>query len=160
MTSNKNYITKEWYAKLLTELKDYREIKLPEILERLSEAKALWDLSENFEYKSAMEDKDFVSSKISEIEKLLSNVEIISDGKLTDDTIDYGSIVTLQIEWDGAKFTVKIVWTWEVAINQKDDLSISFDSPIWHALKWHKAWEEVRMRIGNDRRKVKILSVK
>jgi transcription elongation GreA/GreB family factor len=38
-------------------------------------------LSENFEYKSAMEDKDFVNSKIAELEKLLANAEIIEEEK-------------------------------------------------------------------------------
>ena len=64
--SKKNYITREWYNNLVAELKELREVKLPDILEKLAEAKAQWDLSENFEYKSAMEDKDFVNSKIAE----------------------------------------------------------------------------------------------
>jgi len=36
-----NYITKDGYEKLVLELKDYREIKFPAVLERLSEAKAM-----------------------------------------------------------------------------------------------------------------------
>lgn len=155
-----NYITKEWYEKLLLELKDYREVKLPAVLERLSEAKAMWDLSENFEYKSAMEDKDFISSKVSELENLLSNVEIIKDEKnKNDDVVDYWSKVTLKIDWDKDEYTVKIVWTWEVWINKKDDLLISLDSPIWIAIRWHRTWDEVKMRLENDRKVIKILKV-
>jgi len=46
-----------------------------------------------------MEDKDFISSKIAELENLLSNVEIIKDTKLTNaDVVDYGSEVSLKIE--------------------------------------------------------------
>jgi len=161
MVANKiNYITKEWYEKLVEELKDYREIKLPAVLERLSEAKAMWDLSENFEYKSAMEDKDFISSKVSELENLLSNVEIIKDEKKrNDDVVDYGSKVIIKVEWDKDEYTVKIVWTWEVWIEGKDNLLISLDSPIWAAIKWHKAWDEVKMRLGNDRKLIKVLKV-
>lgn len=161
MVANKiNYITKEWYQKLIEELKDYREVKLPAVLERLSEAKAMWDLSENFEYKSAMEDKDFISSKVSELEKLLSNVEIIKEEKKkNDDVVDYGSKVVIKIEWDKDEYTVKIVWTWEVWIEGKDNLLISLDSPIGAAIKWHKSWEEVKMRLGNDRKLIKILKV-
>jgi transcription elongation GreA/GreB family factor len=36
-------------------------------------------LSENFEYKSALEDKDLITTKINQIEELLENVEIIKD---------------------------------------------------------------------------------
>lgn len=159
-TNKKNYITKEWYEKLVSDLKDYREVKLPQVLERLSEAKAMWDLSENFEYKSAMEDRDFINSKISEIENLLDNVEIITDDKKSNkDTINYWSKVKLKIEWDKDEYSIKIVWTWEVWINWKDDLSISLDSPIWSSIKWHKSWDDVKMRIWNERKSVKILKV-
>lgn len=34
------------------------------VFERLAEAKAMGDLSENFEYKSAMEDRDFINLEL------------------------------------------------------------------------------------------------
>ena len=160
--SKKNYITREWYDKLVAELKELREVKLPDILEKLAEAKAQWDLSENFEYKSAMEDKDFVNSKIAELEKLLANAEIIEEEKATwKGTIWYGSKVLLEIQWDKDLYTCTIVWTWEVKINDwsKDDLLISLDSPVWSAIKWHKAWDEVKMRLWNDRKNIRIVEV-
>jgi len=162
-SSKKNYITREWYEKLVAELRDLKEVKLPDILEKLAEAKAQWDLSENFEYKSAMEDKDFTNSKIADLEKLLANAEIIEEEKWSAKKsweVDYGSNVTLSIEWDDAVYTVKIVWTWEVQINGKDDLLISLESPIWSAIRWHKAGETVKMRLGNERKNVTILTVK
>lgn len=162
--SKKNYITREWYNKLVAELKELREVKLPDILEKLAEAKAQWDLSENFEYKSAMEDKDFVNARIVEIEKLLANAEIIEEEAPATwkGTVWYGSKVLLDIDWDKDTYTVTIVGTWEVKINEwaKDDLLISFDSPVWSAIKWHKAWDEVKMRLWNDRKSIKILEVK
>ena len=161
-SSKKNYITREWYEKLVAELKELKEVKLPDILEKLAEAKAQWDLSENFEYKSAMEDKDFTNSKIADLEKLLANAEIITEDEEVSKTgaVDYGSKVTLSVEWDDAVYSVKIVWTWEVQINGKDYLLISLDSPIWSAIKGHKAWEIVKMRLGNERKNVSILTVK
>jgi len=161
--SKKNYITREWYNKLVAELKELREVKLPDILEKLAEAKAQWDLSENFEYKSAMEDKDFVNSKIAEYEKLLANAEIIEEEETSTwkDTIWYWSRVLLEIQWDKDMYTCTIVGTWEVKINDwsKDDLLISFDSPVWAALNWHKAWDEVKMRLWNDRKTIRIIEV-
>jgi transcription elongation GreA/GreB family factor len=59
-----------------------------------------------------LEDKDFINSRIAEIQSLIENVEIIKEegkGK-KDKIIDYGSKVTLSIEGDG-KFTVIIVGT-------------------------------------------------
>lgn len=156
-----NYLTKEGYEKLVAELKELKDSKMPSVLERLSEAKAMWDLSENFEYKSAMEDKDFITSKIGEIEELLDNVEIIVDKKnRKKDGIWYWSEVVLKIEWDKDEYNVRIVGTWEVGVNKKDNLSISLDSPIGMAIKGHKEWEEAKMRLGNTRKQIKILKVK
>jgi len=46
-----------------------------------------------------MEDRDFVNSKISEIEELLENAEIIDESKKTKkDIVGYGSDVVLKIE--------------------------------------------------------------
>jgi transcription elongation GreA/GreB family factor len=46
-----------------------------------------------------MEDRDFISSKVSELDNLLSNVEIIKDEKSKkDDVVDYGSKVLIKIE--------------------------------------------------------------
>jgi len=108
----KNYLTKEGYEQLVQELNELKKIKLPAVLERLGEAKAMGDLSENFEYKSALEDKDFINSRIGEIETLIEDVEIIKEEKKSksDKIIDYGSKVTVQMEDDDI-YNVTIVGT-------------------------------------------------
>jgi transcription elongation factor GreA len=146
---------------LVAERKELKTGKLPIVLERLAEAKAMWDLSENFEYKSAMEDKDFIGSKVAEIDRLLETAEIVKDtwAKSTDG-IGYGAEVVLKIEGDKDDYKVKVVWIGEVGINGKDNLSISLDSPIGIAIRGHKEGDEVKMRLGNDRKNIKILKVK
>jgi transcription elongation factor GreA len=109
----KNYLTKEGYEQLVQELNELKKIKLPGVLERLGEAKAMGDLSENFEYKSALEDKDFINSRIGEIEKLIEDVEIIKEEKKgkSDKIVDYGSKVTVQMMDDKDIYNVTIVGT-------------------------------------------------
>lgn len=154
-----NQITKEGYEKLLNQLKDLKERQMPETLVRLSEAKALWDLSENFEYKSALEDRDLINSKSAELENLLADVVIITEdtNKKKTGVIDYGSKVEVELE-DGKKYTVTIVWAWEASIDWWD-LRISLDSPVGTAIKGKKKGATVSMRIENDRQDVKIISV-
>jgi transcription elongation GreA/GreB family factor len=90
----------------------------------------------------------------------LANAEIISSSKNSKvDGINYGDEVTLKVEWDKDEYTVKIVWTGEVWIKWKDNLLISLDSPIGISLKWHKVWDVVKMRLGNDRKEVTIVKV-
>ena len=60
-------ISREWYEKLIAELQELKQEKLPAVLEQIAEAKELWDLSENFDYKNALEEKDLINSRIKQI---------------------------------------------------------------------------------------------
>ncbi|MFZ2151194.1 MAG: transcription elongation factor GreA [Candidatus Absconditicoccaceae bacterium] len=158
MAKKTNYITKEGYASLIKELDDLKKNKLPLVLERLGEAKAMGDLSENFEYKSAMEDKDFINSRMSEIADLIENVEIIeSEVKKGEKVVDFGSKVTVEVEGD-KPYTVTIVGTGEVSID--GDFKISFDSPLGSVIKGKKKGDTVKMRLHTGRKSVKILEIK
>ena len=118
------------------------------------------DLSENFEYKSAMEDKDFINSRIVEIQNLINDVEIIDkdkDSSKSDKVVDFGSTVTFKIEDDDKEYQVRIVGTGEVGI--EDGVMISFDSPIGQAIRGKKAGETVKMRHESGRKSIKILAI-
>lgn len=157
---SKNFLTREWYDKLINELQELKQEKLPAVLERLAEAKAMWDLSENFEYKSAMEDKDFINSRIAEITNLIADVEIVEkekDIKKSDKVVDFGSKVTVRIEDDDKEYQVSIVGTWEIGI--EDGLKISFESPLGQAIRWKKVGDTVKMRHEGGRKDVKIIAV-
>ena len=76
MTSTK-FLSKEGYEKLINELHELKKIKLPAVLEALAEAKEMGDLSENFDYKSALEERDLINSRIKQIEELIEDVQIV-----------------------------------------------------------------------------------
>ena len=158
-------ISRVWYEKLIAELQELKQNKLPAVLEQIAEAKELWDLSENFDYKNALEEKDLINSRIKQIEELIDGVEIIdSDKKSGEKTVWFWSKVIVQIE-DDDPCEVIIVWTWEVKFYDEKgerikDFLISFHSPVWQAIRGKKAWDTVKMRLNNERKDVKIISVK
>ncbi len=170
----KNYLTKEWYEKLIQELHDLKTIKLPAILERLKDAQSQWDLSENFDYDVNRTEKEFAESRISEIDYMLKNVEIIEGSKWVvskDQPISFGSKVTIEDDkWERSK--VIIVGGAEVdynrsfdkenqvQIDKSDYLMMSFDSPIGIAIRGKKSWDKVRVRLANGRQDMKIIEVK
>ena len=157
---SKNFLTREWYDKLINELQELKQEKLPAVLERLAEAKAMGDLSENFEYKSAREDKDFINSRIAEITNLIADVEIVEkekDIKKSDKVVDFGSKVTVRIEDDDKEYQVSIVGTWEIGI--EDGLKISFESPLGQAIRGKKVGDTMKMRHEGGRKDVKIIAV-
>ena len=159
MAESVKTISREWYEKLISELQELKQDKLPAVLEQIADAKELWDLSENFDYKNALEEKDLINSRIKQIEDLIDGVEIIdSDKKSWEKTVWFGSKVIVQIE-DDDPHGVTIVGTWEVKYQHGDTL-ISFDSPLWQAIRWKKVWEVAKMRLNNERKDVKIISIK
>lgn len=86
-----------------TELKNN---KLPAVLERLKEAIAQGDISENAEYDTAMGEKELIEARIAEIEQILQDVEIIEHADTSE--IRYGSTVVIEDE-KGAVSTWRIV---------------------------------------------------
>ncbi|AHB41493.1 hypothetical protein P148_SR1C00001G0703 [candidate division SR1 bacterium RAAC1_SR1_1] len=162
MSTKINYLTKEGYEKLIEELHRLKKVELPKILERLADAKSMGDLSENFEYKSALEDKDFVQTRMNEIEELIHNVEIIKEektpAKKADKVVDYGTTVTFFVEGD-KEYTVDVVGTGEAGLDNKD-LKISLESPLGLALKGKKIGETVKMRLATGKIDVKIVNIK
>ena len=159
----KNLLTKEGYEKLVAEKKEIIEIKIPQNLKTIAEAKAMGDLSENFEYKSALEEKDLINSRLKQINELLENVEIIDSTEKKDSKIvDFGSKVKLQIGSSDPK-TVLIVGTWEVAIKKEENgdlglICISFNSPIGKAIHGKKKGDIVRVK-NEENSELKILEV-
>ena len=160
---SKNFLTREGYDKLIAELQELKQEKLPAVLERLAEAKAMGDLSENFEYKSAMEDKDFINSRIAEITNLIADVEIVEKDKdvsKAGKVVDFGSKVTVAIkEQDGEEkqYTFTIVGTGEIGV--EDGLKISFESPVGQAVRGGQGGQTVKMRHEGSRKDVKIIAV-
>ncbi|MDR0369995.1 MAG: hypothetical protein LBH96_05925 [Candidatus Peribacteria bacterium] len=77
MTDKKKFLSKEGYEKLINERQELKKVKLPAVLEALAEAKEMGDLSENFDYKSALEERDLINSRLKQIEELLEDVEVV-----------------------------------------------------------------------------------
>ncbi len=118
----------------LLELKGRRS----QIAEKIANARDYGDLSENSEYDSAREEQGLVESRVSEIEDILQNAEIIKVTKSS--TIKVGSTVVLK---NGSRVTYRIVGPVEA-----DPLEgkISNQSPIGSALMGKKVGDKVTIK--------------
>lgn len=80
MDENKAVVlSPEGLAKLQEELDYLRTVKRKEVAERLKEARALGDLSENSEYDDARNEQAFVEGRIIQLENTLRNARIIEE---------------------------------------------------------------------------------
>lgn len=128
------HITTEGKAELEKELEELKG-RRGQIAEKIANARDYGDLSENAEYDSAREEQGLVESRISEIEDILLNAEIIKPTKSS--TVRVGSTVVLK---NGKVMTYQVVGPVEA-----DPLEgkISNESPIGAALMGHKAGDRV-----------------
>ena len=130
MSQTNKIISQEGYDKIISEINQIKEVEMPETLEVLKDARSQGDLSENSDYHAAKEKIAMLKRRISELEGLIEDVEIVDTTakKSKTNTITYGSVVKLQMEGDAA-MTVKIVGTGEVNVLE-DTVKISLDSPL------------------------------
>ena len=140
-------LTREGLKQLEEELEYLRAVKRQEVAERLKEAIALGDLSENSEYDDAKNEQAFTEGRILELEKMVRNAVVIEDGDMAEGVVSLGCFVKVRdIEFDEI-MEYKIVGTVEA---DPMDNRISNESPVGRALLGHKAGEiiEVEAPVG------------
>src|SRR3989344_8467810 len=138
--SKKIYLTKEGLAELKREYEELVNVKRPDVLTRVTQARNMGDLSENAEYVSAREGLTFIDGRIDELEILLKQAVVIRDSKIPTQTIKLGSTVTLNIGGKNQVFTV--VGEWEAdPMNKK----ISHQSPLGKVLMGKKVGEKAEV---------------
>lgn len=124
-----------------------------EIAERIKTAREFGDLAENAEYSSAKLEQEQNENRISEIEYILKNVELIKDPKRSD-KVQLGSKVALQAGKVSKTFT--IVGTVEA---DPSEGKISDESPIGQALLGKKIGETVEIKTPAATTAYKIVSI-
>lgn len=114
-------------------------------LEAVKEARAQGDLSENFEYKAAKQDKNRNESRIRYLEKMLKYAQIVSD-ESEEDEVGINNTVDVYFEDDDEVETYRLVTS--VRGNSLQGL-ISIESPLGKALKGHKVGERIFVKAGD-----------
>lgn len=151
-------VTKAGLEKLKTELKEFQEVRRKQVAERLKEAIAYGDLSENSEYEEAKNEQAFVEGRIVELEQMIANAQIIADDKSGQNTVQIGTTVTVQnVTEDDDAETYTIVGSTEAdPIEHK----ISNESPIGSALLGKEKGDVVKVKVPAGLFEYKILKIK
>lgn len=141
-----NELTKKDIQMMREEL-DYRRIELrPKLLEAVKEARAFGDLSENFEYKAAKQEKNRNESRIRFLENMIRTAVVITD-RAGEDAVGLYDKVTVYVEEDDETESYQIVTTM-----RQDALHglISKESPVGRAILGKKVGERVHIQVSDD----------
>ena len=149
-------MTRAGYAALETELRTRQQEERPRIIQAISDARSLGDLSENAEYHSAKEAQSHNEGRILELESLLGRADVIDIAKLSGETIKFGATVKLVDEDTEQTKTYQIVGETEADVRSG---KVSITSPIARALIGKAVGDTVEVHTPGGGKSYEIVSV-
>jgi transcription elongation factor GreA len=135
--------------RLMTEL----TVTLPKAIQKAVE---LGDLSENAEYKSALERQQFVQARLNHLTQRANELSKIDPNKIAHDRVGFGSRVRVRDTATGDEIEYNIVFGDYIDL---DTNQISMASPIGSALLGRALDEEVMVRLPRGERSYRIIEL-
>ena len=149
-------ITHAGFSALEVELRQRQQVERQRIIQAISDARALGDLSENAEYHAARERQSFVEGRIAELETVIPLVEVVDVARLSGDQVKFGARVTIVDEESEEQKTYRIVGAHEADMKVG---SISLSSPLAKALIGKKVGDSVEVPAPGGARAYEITGV-
>ena len=148
------FLTQEGLDELKKELDELIQVRRPEVINALKDARAQGDLSENAEYDAARNDQAIVESRTRELEAMIEKAVVIT--KVDTDVVSIGTKVTLEYVDDEEEEEYSIVGS-----SEADPFAnkISNESPIAKAIMGLKVGSVVSVDSPNGKYDVKILAI-
>lgn len=149
------YVTQEFLEKMKKELEYLKSTKRLEVAQRLKEAIALGDLSENSEYVDAKNEQAFTEGEILELEAKIRTAVVIEAGK--SDHVTMASSVKIKDLQTNEEVDVTIVGSSEA---DPFDGKISNESPVGRALIGAKPGDVVEVNAPVGILKYQVMEIK
>ncbi|MDP2981848.1 MAG: transcription elongation factor GreA [Candidatus Latescibacter sp.] len=150
------HISREAERKLHEELKFLKEVRRPEVLHSLQEARRKGDLSENGEYDAAKEEQRLIQSRINHLEVMIRNVCIIEDQKISSEKVYIGARVDMKDLNSGEDIFYILVHEVEADFKNR---KISTTSPIGKTLLGKAVGEVVEITVPKGTLRYRIVNI-
>ena len=149
-------LTYEGLEKLEKELEYLKGEKRLEVAEKIKQALAFGDLSENSEYDAAKNEQAQVEERIVKITNMLKNAKVIDEDEVGTDIVSVGTKVKLlDVEFDEEiEYTIVGSTEADPSVGR-----ISNESPVGQGLLGRKAGETVEIEVPQGTIVFKILSI-
>ncbi len=89
-------ITREGFDKLRAEIRHLEDVLMPEIAEKIAEARAEGDLKENTEYHGQRDEQGRMQAKINSLKSKLAGCYIVDKADMPKGIVTFGSTVTIK----------------------------------------------------------------
>lgn len=153
------FITAEEKQQLQCKL-DGMKAKRPELSQRIGEARALGDLSENAEYHAAREEQGLLEAEIRRVEKRLKDAKVADHSMVPDDMVFLGSVVKLRDVESGSEDLYKLVGESTGTFNlDSDEIEITAGSPMGEALMKARIGDAVKVDLPRGSKRFEVLEI-
>ncbi len=149
-------MTAEGLKKLEDELEQLKVVRRKEVAEKIKQALAFGDLSENSEYDEAKNEQAQVEARILQIEGTLKIARVIDDSNISTDAVSIGTKVKLlDVEFEDEE-EYAIVGSSEADPSQN---RLSYESPVGKAVLGKKVGDIVEVDAPAGKIQFKILNI-
>ena len=149
--------TKHGLERRRGELRHLMEVKIPANTEAIGKAAALGDLSENSEWEAAIEEQRNLTSRASEMEQELRNVELIENAILSENTVSPGTVVRYREQQSRSEHEITILGPWDT---DQGEHVVSYRAPLAAGLLGRRPGESVTIALPAGPLPVEILGVR
>ena len=149
-------MTKEGLEKLENELEELKVVRRKEVAEKIKQALAFGDLSENSEYDEAKNEQAQVEARIAQIEGMLKVARVVDNDSISTDAVSVGTRVKLlYVEFEEEE-EYAIVGSSEADPSQN---RLSYESPVGKALLGKKVGDVVEVEVPAGKIQFKVLDI-
>ncbi|HON68019.1 MAG TPA: GreA/GreB family elongation factor, partial [Phycisphaerae bacterium] len=150
------YCTQKGFDKRKEEIDYLTKVKIPENARAIGEAAARGDLSENSEYKFALEERDLLQARLMKMQQELSLARLISPGDVSTEQVGLGVKVSLAATDGSDRREFTILGPFE---SDMDQAIYNYRAPLCARLRGLRAGDTVRLDLGSGEREYRIENI-
>jgi transcription elongation factor GreA len=151
-------ISQEGYETIRQEIRRLEQEEMPKIAEKIAEARAEGDLSENAEYHGQREAQGMLQAKINQLKTKLANCEIIDKSTLPKGIVTFGATVTVKDLDLGDEEKYEFVGPGEEDYTT-EVMKILTSSPLAQGLLGKKVGDVVEVEIPRGTLRLEVLAI-
>lgn len=151
-------ISQEGYDKLREEIRQLEEVEMPKIAERIGEARAEGDLSENAEYHGQREAQGLTQARINLLKTQLASSYIVDKSTMPKGVVAFGSRVTVRDLSDDSEEIYEFVGPGEDNYDGPV-MKILTSSPLAAGLLSKKVGDKVEIQLPRTMQKLQIVKI-
>lgn len=140
------YMTAHGRDKLMGEIDELVNVKMRANAKAIGEAASHGDLSENSEYKFALEERDLLRARLAVLQGQAEQAVVLEPQDVPGDHVGFGSRVTLRRTDNGETLEMTFLGTWEADVDQS---IYNYQSPVGQQLMGLTSGETVELRFGD-----------